>query len=175
MRLISACALILIILSGCVSKRRYKAALNTPGDSISYVEKVRYKVVKIPSDSSWYYGKIICPGGDTPKIINSLETRGVTSGVKAQMDGAGNLSVICDCKEQERQVKVIDRYYRQIKSANTDLILENTQLKKQLTKAKLKGSLVSRVKGLAVVIILTLIITLSVWLIFQRIRKSLDI
>jgi tetrahydromethanopterin S-methyltransferase subunit F len=168
MRLISACALILIILSGCVSKRRYKAALNTPGDSVSYVEKVRYKVFKVPSDSSWFYGKVICPGGAIPEIASASQKQGSVSSVKAKIDSAGNLSVICDCKEQEEQVEVIDRYYKQVKSANTDLILENSQLKNQLNKAKQKGSLASRIKGLAIAILLILLSILVAWTLFRK-------
>ena len=163
-------AILIILLSGCVSKKRYNALMKSSGDSVSYIEKIRYKNFKIPSDSSWFYGQVKCPSEELPILVSKVEKQGQISKASVAMDNKGNVSLRCDCEEQNKELALVDRYYKEVKSANADIILENTRLEKEVNKLRGRAGIINILKQSLGILFAIAVLLLALLYLLRKLR-----
>jgi len=128
-------ATVLILLSGCVSRKRFNALLKSRQGSTEYVQTIRNVGVSIPADSSWFYAKPGCPDGSIPIMTYAEKREGSRSRIKSDFDSStGLLSVKCDCLEWKDSVAVIDTRMTAVIALNEDVMAENEKLRSEVSK-----------------------------------------
>lgn len=134
MRSFILAAVLLMTISGCVSRKRFNALLRSKQGSTEYVESVRKVGVSIPGDSAWFYARPLCPDGSMP-VMSALEKReGSRSRITVKTDSSGLLAVRCDCLEWKDSVAVIDTRMKAVVSLNADVMTENESLRSEIKK-----------------------------------------